>query len=66
MISVYPFGDKLFAMTETPVIYEVNPENLETGTRYDSGWSQFTEIVKRGVTLDSETLRGAADADIPS
>lgn len=30
MISVYPFGDELYAFGETPVIHKINSENLAT------------------------------------
>ncbi|XP_032514963.2 carotenoid isomerooxygenase-like [Danaus plexippus] len=29
-VSIYPFGDQIYAMTEVPVIYEIDPRNLET------------------------------------
>ncbi|XP_050504093.1 carotenoid isomerooxygenase isoform X1 [Diabrotica virgifera virgifera] len=30
MISVYPFGDELYAFGETPQIHKINPDTLET------------------------------------
>jgi carotenoid isomerooxygenase len=30
MISVYPFGDELYAFTEFPVIHRFDPKTLET------------------------------------
>nr|XP_034826966.1 carotenoid isomerooxygenase-like [Maniola hyperantus] len=30
LVSVYPFGDQIYAMTEAPVLYQVDPESLET------------------------------------
>ncbi|XP_072388974.1 carotenoid isomerooxygenase isoform X2 [Diabrotica undecimpunctata] len=30
MISVYPFGDELYAFGETPKIHKINPDTLET------------------------------------
>ncbi|XP_045768128.1 carotenoid isomerooxygenase-like [Maniola jurtina] len=30
VVSVYPFGDQIYAMTEAPVLYQVDPESLET------------------------------------
>lgn len=35
MISIYPFNDEYFAMTEAPVIHRFNPETLETIERVD-------------------------------
>ena len=29
-ISVYPYGDSLYALTETPYIYRVDIDNLDT------------------------------------
>lgn len=33
MISIYPFGDEYFAMTETPVVHRIDPEDLSTKER---------------------------------
>jgi carotenoid isomerooxygenase len=30
MISVYPFGDELYAFTEFPVIHRFDPKTLDT------------------------------------
>lgn len=30
MISVYPFGDEIYAFGETPVIHKINETTLET------------------------------------
>lgn len=30
MISVYPFGDELYAFGETPIIHKINTETLTT------------------------------------
>ncbi|CAB0006739.1 unnamed protein product, partial [Nesidiocoris tenuis] len=30
MISIYPFGDQIFAMGETPVMYKIDPNNVDT------------------------------------
>ena len=30
MISVYPFGDELYAFNEIPVIHRINHHNLDT------------------------------------
>ncbi|XP_045768132.1 carotenoid isomerooxygenase-like [Maniola jurtina] len=30
VVSVYPFGDQIYAMTEVPVLYQVDPKSLET------------------------------------
>ncbi|BES91845.1 neither inactivation nor afterpotential B [Nesidiocoris tenuis] len=30
MISIYPFGDQIFAMGETPVMYRIDPNNVDT------------------------------------
>ncbi|XP_023310515.1 carotenoid isomerooxygenase [Anoplophora glabripennis] len=35
MISVYPFGDELYAFGETPIIHKVNPESLNTEDAVD-------------------------------
>ncbi|KAL0266943.1 UNVERIFIED_CONTAM: hypothetical protein PYX00_009347 [Menopon gallinae] len=35
MISIYPFGDEYFAMTEFPVIHRINPKDLTTEERID-------------------------------
>ncbi|XP_047735703.1 carotenoid isomerooxygenase-like [Hyalella azteca] len=34
-ISVYPYGDGLYALTETPYAYRVDPTNLHTGEKVD-------------------------------
>ncbi|CAL4065691.1 unnamed protein product, partial [Meganyctiphanes norvegica] len=34
-ISLYPYGDGLYALTETPFMYRVNPETLETHQKVD-------------------------------
>lgn len=36
-ISVYPFGDELYAFGETPVIYKINKNDLNTEKRTDIG-----------------------------
>ncbi|KAF0311759.1 Carotenoid isomerooxygenase [Amphibalanus amphitrite] len=33
MISIYPYGDELYALTETPYLFRVDPETLETKQR---------------------------------
>ncbi|KAJ8949375.1 hypothetical protein NQ314_008235, partial [Rhamnusium bicolor] len=33
MISVYPFGDELYAFNEIPIIHKINPETLSTEGR---------------------------------
>ncbi|KAJ3624233.1 hypothetical protein MTP99_017875 [Tenebrio molitor] len=43
MISVYPFGDEMYAFGEIPIIHRINPENLETESRVDV--SDFVSIV---------------------
>ncbi|CAH1376481.1 carotenoid isomerooxygenase-like [Tenebrio molitor] len=43
MISVYPFGDEVYAFGEIPVIHRINPESLETEDRVDV--SNFVSIV---------------------
>ncbi|KAK9891206.1 hypothetical protein WA026_013521 [Henosepilachna vigintioctopunctata] len=35
MISLYPFGDEIYAFGETPVIHKINTETLETEKRVD-------------------------------
>lgn len=35
MISVYPFGDELYAFNETPIIHRINKETLDTEGRVD-------------------------------
>lgn len=35
VITVYPFGDEIYAMTETGVMYKVDNKNLETKTKVD-------------------------------
>ncbi|CAH2239267.1 jg21897 [Pararge aegeria aegeria] len=30
VVSVYPFGDQIYTMTEVPVLYQIDPESLET------------------------------------
>ncbi|XP_023942472.2 carotenoid isomerooxygenase [Bicyclus anynana] len=30
VVSVYPFGDQIYAMTEVPILYQVDPKSLET------------------------------------
>lgn len=35
MISVYPFGDELYAFGETPVIHKINSETLATEESLD-------------------------------
>lgn len=37
MISVYPFGDELYAFTEWPIIHRVNQTTLDTEYRLDVG-----------------------------
>lgn len=37
MISVYPFGDELYAFSEIPIIHKINKETLETEGRVDVG-----------------------------
>ncbi|CAH0550459.1 unnamed protein product [Brassicogethes aeneus] len=43
MISVYPFGDELYAFNEIPIIHKINTENLETEARVDV--SDYVSIV---------------------
>jgi carotenoid isomerooxygenase len=43
MITVYPFGDEMYAFGEIPIIHRINPENLETENRVDV--SDFVSIV---------------------
>lgn len=43
MISIYPFGDELYAFNEIPIIHKINPETLETEERVDI--SQNVSIV---------------------
>ncbi|XP_037071797.1 carotenoid isomerooxygenase-like [Pollicipes pollicipes] len=33
MISIYPYGDELYALTETPYLFRIDPETLETKRR---------------------------------
>lgn len=35
MISVYPFGDELYAFNEIPIIHKINVDSLETERRVD-------------------------------
>lgn len=35
MISVYPFGDELYAFGETPVIHKIDPQTLATEEMLD-------------------------------
>ncbi|KAG5872558.1 hypothetical protein JTB14_033977 [Gonioctena quinquepunctata] len=43
MISVYPFGDELYAFTETPIIHKINQETLGTESRVNV--ADFISIV---------------------
>lgn len=43
MISVYPFGDELYAFGETPVIHKINEETLATEESVDV--SNYVTIV---------------------
>ena len=33
MISIYPYGDELYALTETPYLFRIDPQTLETKQR---------------------------------
>lgn len=35
MISIYPFGDEMYAFTENPIIHKINKVSLETEERLD-------------------------------
>jgi hypothetical protein len=51
MISVYPFGDELYALTEYPVIHRFDPITLDTLDRVsDSAHSQSckTNVITKG------------------
>lgn len=37
MISVYPFGDEFYALTETPIMYRIDKNNLETIEKVEIG-----------------------------
>lgn len=37
MVSIYPYGDQLYALTETPYLFRINPETLETENRVRHG-----------------------------
>ncbi|XP_044744862.1 carotenoid isomerooxygenase isoform X2 [Coccinella septempunctata] len=43
MISLYPFGDQIYAFGEIPIIHKINSETLETEKRVDI--SQYISIV---------------------
>ncbi|KAJ8916335.1 hypothetical protein NQ315_005030 [Exocentrus adspersus] len=43
MISVYPFGDELYAFGESPIIHKITPETLTTDNALDI--SNFVSIV---------------------
>nr|XP_023020809.1 carotenoid isomerooxygenase [Leptinotarsa decemlineata] len=43
MISVYPFGDELYAFTEVPIIHKINSETLATEGRVNV--SEYVSIV---------------------
>lgn len=30
LVSVYPFNDEVYTLTETPVMYRIDPNSLET------------------------------------
>lgn len=35
MISIYPFKNEMFAFTESPVMFRINPNSLETEEKVD-------------------------------
>lgn len=43
MISVYPFGDELYAFTESPIIHRINQETLETEKKINI--SEYVAVV---------------------
>lgn len=43
MISVYPFGDQLYAFNECPIIHRINTESLSTECQVDV--SNYVSIV---------------------
>lgn len=42
-ISVYPFGDELYAFAETPIMYKINKNNLNTEKR--TNVSEYLSII---------------------
>lgn len=43
MISLYPFGDEIYAFGETPIIHKINSDTLETEKKVDI--SRYISIV---------------------
>lgn len=63
MISVYPFGDELYAFTEYPVIHKVNRKTLETEKKVNVSHhvavvnhSSHPHVMKDGILLVLDLL----------